>query len=537
PTNHILKRNEPLASWSFSSEVTRRQGRGTEQTTLKNHRACDTPMYDDKPMEQSQLSQSFSDDSDQLGREAVISYHNICYSITTKEKGVKKEREIIKNLSGLVEPGLNAILGPTGSGKTTLLDILAGRKDPSRLSGVVLEDVVMGTLTVRENLHFSASLRLPSKLSKWERNDRVEATISDLGLFHVSESKVGNDFIRGISGGERKRTNIGMELIMSPSVLFLDEPTTGLDASTAVSVVQLLQGLGRQGKTVIMSIHQPRYSIFKTFDTLSLLSNGEFVYQGPANQAMRYFEEIGFVCEPHNNPADFFMDVIIECEASQRDGLLMTVSGRAVKNIVRNPQTSIMQLVVTVIFAVIVGAIYFQLKKDENGVQNRHECASGYYRISVYFLAKVLCDVIPLRIVPITVFSLIAYFMIGLDRDVDKFFIFTLTLLLASLCASSVAFFVSACIRTFAIANLLVGLPYVFMMVFGGVLINLKSVLSWLAWIKYISIFRLRFGDQYLKLQGVKVDDLWYNELALAVMTVIIMGFAYIALRLIKKEK
>lgn len=652
---------------------------GTEQTTFKNHRRCDTPMYDDKPMEHSQLSQSFSDDSDQQGREAVISYHNICYSITTKEKGVKKEREIIKNLSGLVEPGLNAILGPTGSGKTTLLDILAGRKDTSRLSGVVLvngvkqpanfkcmtgyvvqEDVVMGTLTVRENLHFSASLRLPSKLSKWERNDRVEAAISDLGLFHVAESKVGNDFIRGISGGERKRTNIGMELIMSPSVLFLDEPTTGLDASTAVSVVQLLQRLGRQGKTVIMSIHQPRYSIFKTFDTLSLLSNGEFVYQGPANQAMRYFEEIGFVCEPHNNPADFFMDVIIECEASQRDGLvvssdatvitvnehspkpalsdvfkksrfaqtvlestepilqqftasqgsvrfskgekityatsfcsqLMTVSGRAVKNIVRNPQTSIMQLVVTVIFAVIVGAIYFQLKKDENGIQNRvgaffflvmnmifgnlsavelfikerpifiHECASGYYRISVYFLAKVLCDVIPLRLVPITVFSLIAYFMIGLDRDIDKFFIFTLTLLLASLCASSVAFFVSACVRTFAIANLLVGLPYVFMMVFGGVLINLKSVLSWLAWIKYISIFRyaiesleinelhnmefscprnstncLRFGDQYLKLQGVKVDDLWYNELVLAVMTVIIMGFAYIALRLIKKEK
>ena len=71
---------------------------GTEQTTFKNHRACDTPMYDDKPMEHSQLSQSFSDDSDQQGGEAVISYHNICYSITTKEKGVKKEREIIKNL-------------------------------------------------------------------------------------------------------------------------------------------------------------------------------------------------------------------------------------------------------------------------------------------------------------------------------------------------------------------------------------------------------------------------------------------------------
>ncbi|XP_068750972.1 broad substrate specificity ATP-binding cassette transporter ABCG2-like [Montipora capricornis] len=275
--------------------------------------------------------------SNQFGSTTVISYHNICYSVTTKEKGIKKERQIIKNLSGLVQPGLNAILGPTGSGKTTLLDILAGRKDRKHLSGVVLvngqkqpenfkcitgyvvqDDVVMGTLTVRENLHFSASLRLSRKLSKHERSKRVEETLSDLGLFHVAESKVGNEFIRGISGGERKRTNIGMELILAPSVLFLDEPTTGLDAATAVSVVQLLQGLGHRGKTVIMSIHQPRYSIFKTFDTISLLSNGEFVYQGPANQAMKYFEDIGFVCEPPNNPADFFMDVINECDAAHR---------------------------------------------------------------------------------------------------------------------------------------------------------------------------------------------------------------------------
>ncbi|KAJ7372887.1 ATP-binding cassette sub- G member 2 [Desmophyllum pertusum] len=378
-------------------------------------------------------SMSFSS-STESGHDSgtVISYHNICYSINTKVKGVNTKKQIIKNLSGIMQPGLNAILGPTGSGKTTLLDILAGRKDRKYLSGhvlvngvkqpnnfkcitgyVVQEDVVMGTLTVRENLHFSAALRLPGKLSKRERKERVEATLSDLGLFHVAESKVGNEFIRGISGGERKRTNIGMELIMSPSVLFLDEPTTGLDASTAVSVIRLLQGLGRRGNTVIMSIHQPRYSIFKMFDTISLLSVGEFVYQGPASEAIKYFEDIGYMCEEHNNPADFFMDVIFDSEAAQRHALsdssettvlsmeeglaslklhlselyknsehartiiqttqpileefstslrtvrfskeqettyvtsffsqLTTVSGRAVKNIIRNPQTSILQ--------------------------------------------------------------------------------------------------------------------------------------------------------------------------------------------------
>ncbi|XP_068691451.1 broad substrate specificity ATP-binding cassette transporter ABCG2-like isoform X2 [Montipora foliosa] len=401
---------------------------GTEHPTLENHRTHDVPVYDTKPNGPSPLSQSFSTDSNQFGSTTVISYHNICYSVTTKEKGIKKERQIIKNLSGLLQPGLNAILGPTGSGKTTLLDILAGRKDRKHLSGVVLvngqkqpenfkcitgyvvqDDVVMGTLTVRENLHFSASLRLSRKLSKRERSKRVEETLSDLGLFHVAESKVGNEFIRGISGGERKRTNIGMELILAPSVLFLDEPTTGLDAATAVSVVQLLQGLGHRGKTVIMSIHQPRYSIFKTFDTISLLSNGEFVYQGPANQAMKYFEDIETTVvsmgeghsstKPPNLPEifrksqfgkivqDSTKPILEEFSASQGSVVvsegdkityatsfcsqLVTVFGRAAKNILRNPQTSIVQLIVMIIFALIVGAIYYQLKGDEHGIQNR----------------------------------------------------------------------------------------------------------------------------------------------------------------------
>ena len=106
------------------------------------------------------------------------------------------------------------------------------------------DDVVMGTLTVRENLNFSASLRLSRALSKKERGQRVEGVIRDLGLTEVADSKVGTEFIRGISGGERKRTNIGMELITSPQILFLDEPTTGLDSSTARTVIQLLHRLG-----------------------------------------------------------------------------------------------------------------------------------------------------------------------------------------------------------------------------------------------------------------------------------------------------
>jgi ATP-binding cassette subfamily G (WHITE) protein 2 len=104
---------------------------------------------------------------------------------------------------------------------------------------------------------------------------------------------VGSDFTRGISGGERKRTSIGMELILSPDVLFLDEPTTGLDAFTAIRVIELIHRLSRRNKTVICAIHQPRYLMFKLFDTVTLLGNGQTMYHGRQPKALTYFAQLG----------------------------------------------------------------------------------------------------------------------------------------------------------------------------------------------------------------------------------------------------
>jgi ATP-binding cassette subfamily G (WHITE) protein 2 len=149
-----------------------------------------------------------------------------------------------------------------------------------------------------------------------QRKRRVDGVIETLGLYRCADTKVGTEFLRGVSGGERKRTNIGMELIIEPQVLFLDEPTTGLDAHTAVSVVSQLKDLSvNDNRLVVLSIHQPRYSIFKLFDSLSLLSQGEIVYHGQASMALDYFDQLGFTCEEHENPADFFLDVIFKYEA------------------------------------------------------------------------------------------------------------------------------------------------------------------------------------------------------------------------------
>uniref|UniRef100_A0A8C1XWT9 ATP-binding cassette, sub-family G (WHITE), member 2a n=1 Tax=Cyprinus carpio TaxID=7962 RepID=A0A8C1XWT9_CYPCA len=387
-------------------------------------------------------------------RGATVSFHNINYSVKMKSGFMCKRKVTQKNIliDGIMRPGLNAILGATGSGKSSFLDVLAARKDPAGLSGEVLidgapqppnfkclsgyvvqDDVVMGTLTVRENLRFSAALRLPKSIRQREKDEKVEKLIQELGLSKVADSRVGTQLIRGVSGGERKRTNIGMELIIDPPVLFLDEPTTGLDASTANSVLMLLKRMANSGRTIILSIHQPRYSIYRLFDSLTLLLGGRLVYHGPAQDALDYFSQIGYTCEPHNNPADFFLDVINgdstavnvntheneRTELPNRKGiedrlveeyknsasnkqtkseLERIVQGqdyskrpksrtitystsffhqfnwvlkRTFRNLMLNPQTSFAQIGVMIFLALVVGAIFFGVEENSSGIQNR----------------------------------------------------------------------------------------------------------------------------------------------------------------------
>jgi len=113
-----------------------------------------------------------------------------------------------------------------------------------------------------------------------------------------------------ISGGERKRTAIGVELITDPSLILLDEPTSGLDSFKALQIVQLLKKLARQGKTVISTIHQPSSESFLEFDRLLLMSDGHCVYQGGAHHSAKYFRKLGFKLPAFSNPADTYMRIL-----------------------------------------------------------------------------------------------------------------------------------------------------------------------------------------------------------------------------------
>ena len=156
------------------------------------------------------------------------------------------------------------------------------------------EDILLGTLSVRETICYSANLRLPAKMSKAEINGIVESTITEMGLEDCADRLIGNWHLRGISGGEKKRLSIALEILTRPSLLFLDEPTSGLDSASAFFVVQTLRNIAHDGRTVISSIHQPSSEVFALFDDLFLLSGGQTVYFGPAKMAVEvlYFFKI-----------------------------------------------------------------------------------------------------------------------------------------------------------------------------------------------------------------------------------------------------
>ena len=177
---------------------------------------------------------------------------------------------------------------------------------------VTQTDVLLPSLTVRETLLYAASLRLPSSTTSQQRSQLVEEIILELGLKECADTRVGDGFKKGgCSGGERRRVSIGVQMLRNPSVLFLDEPTTGLDATSAFHLVKTLKHLANTGRTIITTIHQPRSDIFFLFDRLTLLSRGNVAYTGPTGESLSWFNGLlpGGL-RPHVNPADYLIDIV-----------------------------------------------------------------------------------------------------------------------------------------------------------------------------------------------------------------------------------
>ena len=246
-------------------------------------------------------------------------------------KKVLKHKLILNNLSGKFQAGsATAIIGSSGSGKTTLLNYLSSRMQDSKLkahgelfvngnqvlsiksikhrTGFVNQfDILFTDLTPREQLVYTAKL---SGLSDPEAKSLE--ILGVLGLDKCADTRVGDEVKRGVSGGERKRVAIGVELITDPSLLFLDEPTTGLDSKSALDVASILRKLADNGRTVITTIHCPSSEILAKFDRLICMCRGEIIFDGTPDHIIPHFAKIGYPVPPLTNPADHLMEIINE---------------------------------------------------------------------------------------------------------------------------------------------------------------------------------------------------------------------------------
>jgi ABC-type multidrug transport system ATPase subunit len=166
-------------------------------------------------------------------------------------------------------------------------------------------------LTVYENILHSCQVRLPSSWTNREIKNHAATIIKALDLEHVQNTRIGDETTRGISGGQRKRVNIGIELSAVPLSLYLDEPTSGLDSTSALKVCNLLKRISSLGITVVMILHQPRYEIFAEIDDLLLIApGGRTSYIGPVNEVQEYFISCGHSFPAVSNPADVLMDIL-----------------------------------------------------------------------------------------------------------------------------------------------------------------------------------------------------------------------------------
>ncbi|XP_054261106.1 ATP-binding cassette sub-family G member 4 isoform X2 [Macrosteles quadrilineatus] len=273
-----------------------------------------------------------------------IAFSDLTY--TVKEGRKKNVKTILKSVSGRLRSGeLTAIMGPSGAGKSTLLNILTGYKVSgmsgsitinghernlsqfAKLSAYIMQDNQLhGNLSVDEAMHVATALKLGSDLSKHDKQEvdgigELPSTMYDsrgrlrhreyiqeiLETLGLQDHK--NTMTSNLSGGQKKRLSIALELVNNPPIMFFDEPTSGLDSSSCFQCISLLKTLSRGGRTIICTIHQPSARLFEMFDHLYTLADGQCVYQGSTQQLVPFLGRLGLVCPSYHNPASFVIEV------------------------------------------------------------------------------------------------------------------------------------------------------------------------------------------------------------------------------------
>lgn len=493
-------------------------------------------------------------------------------------KGGTVRKRILQEAWGEARPfETTAIMGASGCGKTTLLSALSGRIGSKvdvtgeirycntlvdantnmaiykkKLAFVAQDDVLNEASTPREAIYFSARLRLPRNTS----HQTIEALVSDyvtnLGLDACADSEIGGILKKGISGGERKRTSVGIELVTDPSIILLDEPTSGLDSFAAKNLMSLLDKMAKAGNAVLFTIHQPSSRIFFRFDQLILLDRGRLMYMGKTSKMLSDFEVKGFPLEATWSPADWALEVAQENAVEQleyhgffpRDERVLpppeskpleetkcgisifaqttTVTKRQCLNFLRLPLVlQIGGIVVAVVLGLCAGILFWDIGSESQQDLSVLIAQTGAFTCSLLssmliqsttlilitalerplFLKEYMTDhytVIPyvlshyaiemLQTVVILVFHSLICFFMISFQM--RFIVFYVLNFLVSLNATASAALLGAPVSDPVLASSLLPLILIPQFCFAGVLVPVPLIPSWIRWVQYVIALR-----------------------------------------------
>eukprot|EP01038_Epipyxis_sp_PR26KG_P012788 gene12788-17145_t len=593
---------------------------------------------------------------------SILSFHNICFSMTKKSD--KSAMTILHNINGYVEKGeCCALMGSSGAGKSTLLDVIVGRKNYGVIEGdvfynscprdstffsstayVMQDDLHFGDLSVNDCLYFAAEFRLPESMSKQEKMRRITFISEILSLTNVINTVVGTKDRRGISGGQMKRLSIGVEIISLPSVVFLDEPTTGLDSVLALEVISTVRKLADFNRIIISTIHQPSEKIMKMFDKILLLSCGKLVYFGPTSSVIHYFTSslYQFPISDDENPYDFMISICsgngksgsgftitteelvdlynhsehylvlksvldgifgqnqstvghldirrlstLAAEMKQLRSMLFqtkTLTIRILTRYKRDTRIIVSGFFRSIFVGLFYGTIYFNLKGGESSsvyinrlsvlffsilnnvathqhiipeqidqrIMFYHERSSGLYGALPYWISTWLVHSV-LIILNAFVYSVVVYFLSGLNSAPHAFITFLVCMILSSFIGFFVAQFVSSICPTTQAAVSLFPVVLFISVAFAGYIVYLPLFPMWLSWGPYISFIRFSFqalvlnefhGNHKLPNAPAYLNLLGFNGLEVSECLLILVVFItfyglaqYIVLKFIKHEE
>ncbi|KAH7850759.1 hypothetical protein Vadar_002572 [Vaccinium darrowii] len=446
----------------------------------------------------------------------TITFQNVRYFIKTPKKiggqGFESDRvQLLKDITGTFRPGvLTALMGVSGAGKTTLMDVLSGRKTSGIIEGDIriggypkLQDTYTGIsgyceqthihsphITILESLTYSAWLCLPQEIDQNTKSDFVQELLQMLELDGIKDALVGFPGVSGISNEQRKRLTIALKLLSNPSILFMDEPTTGLDARAAAIIIRVVKNVVNTRRIVVCTIHQPSIDIFEAFDEIMLMKRGgQIIYSGElgkhSNKLIEYFEGISGVpkIRANYNPATWMLEVT---SPSSEAELGLDFAGLFEEfTLYRNGEQDLFNITGAIFVAILNMGIgncstVIPFIATERSIVYK-ERFSGMYSPWAYSLAQVTIE-IPYVFLQVVLFVIITYPAIGFYSSIDKVLWYMYIMFCTMLYFTYFGMLVFALTPKVQTASILASFSYTLMSLFAGFLIPGPNVPKWWVW-------------------------------------------------------